>query len=201
MTVPSNLIPTRITQLPPVPGALSTGSLMVVVQDGITYSTTVGDVQMAPGHRFGQFWSTQDQSLAANTAGVFTFNNSTATNTGITIESDSRATFESAGVYHITCSVQFINAENTEHAAWMWFRKNGVDIPDSASKVAIPKSSVTGAAILQVTIIESFDAGQWLEVAWAVSDADVTAQHVDAQTSPFPAPAIPSVILAIANVA
>lgn len=201
MTVPSNLIPTRITQLPPVPGALSTDSLMVVVQGGVTYSATVGDVQMAPGHRFGQFWSTQDQSLAADTAGVFTFNNSASTNVGISIASNTRATFESAGVYHITASVQFINAENTEHAAWMWFRKNGTDIADSGSKITIPKSSVTGAALMQVTIIESFGAGEWLEVAWAVSDADVTAQHVDAQTSPFPAPAIPSVILAIANVA
>lgn len=201
MTVPSNLIPTRITQLPPVPGTLSTGSLMVVVQNGVTYSTTVGDVQLAPGRNYGQVWSTQDQSAAADTASVFTFNQSATGNVGVSVVSNSRVTFENAGVYHFTVSVQFVNSENTEHVAYMWFRKDGADIADSASKIAIPKSSISGAAILEVTFIESFEAGQYLEVAWAVSDTAVTAEHMTAQTSPFPMPAIPSVILSVFNVA
>ena len=48
MTVPSNLIPTRITQLPTAPEADPDG-LLVYVLNGVTYKIAAGDLLQVAG--------------------------------------------------------------------------------------------------------------------------------------------------------
>ena len=175
---------------------LGLGSM--AVQDSTNVSITGGSVAFSTvaGIKYGQVWSTQDQSATANTATAFTFNSSASFNAGVTIASNSRVTFDTAGKYHITTSIQFVNSDTSDHTVYLWFRKNGTDIADSGSKVVVPKTGDGGAAVLQISIIESFTASQYIEAMWATSSATVTAEHVAAQTSPFAMPVIPSVILA-----
>ncbi len=143
---------------------------------------------------YGQFYSTQDQTPATTTPTALTLNNSSAFNTGVSVVSNSRVTYTAAGVYWITVSVQFNNTDAADHDAYIWFRKNGTDIVDSNSVITVPKTGDGGRSLLEVSIMESVTAGQYIEVVVMVENAGVDVEHTAASAGPPVVPAIPSVI-------
>ena len=143
---------------------------------------------------YGQFYSTVDQTPATNTPTTLTFNNSSSFNTGVSVVSSSRITYATAGVYWITVSVQFNNTAAADHDAYIWFRKNGTDIPDSNSVITVPKTGDGGKALLEISIIESVTAGPYIEAVVMVEDAAVDVDYTAASAGPPVVPAIPSVI-------
>lgn len=144
---------------------------------------------------YGQFYSTQDQTAAVDTATAVTFNNSDAMNTGITVASNSRITFAAAGDYDVYFSIQLINAENADHEVTFWLRLNGTDLPNSATRIVVPASAVGGTGFFAFNTLVRVTAGQYVEVYWATEDADVSLNYEAAQTLPFPRPVIPSAVL------
>lgn len=146
---------------------------------------------------YGIFYDLSDQTFLANTATVVEFD-TTGLAVGVTVASSTRVTFAAAGVYEITCRLQFVNAENTEHNVDTWFRINGTNIPYSASELVVPQSSSGGVTCQSITGIVQVTAGQYLEVVVATEDADVSLHHVAPLTTPYVRPDIPSVIL-VAN--
>lgn len=175
----------------------------IAVTDGGTGASTASGARTNLGigsngtfnSAYGQFYSTVDQTPAANTPTALTFNNSSSFNSGITVVSNSQITFAAAGVYSITISVQFDNKDTTNHDAYVWFRKNGTDIADSNSLTSVPKTADGGNALLQVTIFESVTAGQYIEAITMVVNANVDVEHIPAAAGPPVVPAVPSVIL------
>lgn len=182
-------------------GTLATQNANAVAITGGTLSGVSIPLSTITDLKYGEFYSTQDQSASANTATAITLNNSASFNSGITVASSSRVTFDTAGVYEITVSIQFLNSDTNEHDATIWFRKNGTDIVASASKVTVPKTSVGGALLFQVTLFESVTASQYIEAMFAVENTAVTLEYAAAQSSPFICPAIPSVILVAKRIA
>ena len=144
---------------------------------------------------YGQFYSTQDQTAAANTATAVTFNNSDAMNTGITVASGSQITFAAAGDYDVCFSLQFLNGVNTDHEVTVWLRLNGTDVANSATRIAVPPSGVGGTGFFTFRTFLRVTAGQYIEVYWATEDAAVSLSYEAAQVSPFARPAIPSAVL------
>jgi hypothetical protein len=149
---------------------------------------------------YGQFYSTQDQTATANTATTITFNNAETFNTNVSIASSSHVTVANAGVYSVTVSLQFANSSAADHTAIFWFTKNGADITNSASKVAVIKAADGGVVLPEVTVMLDLAAGDYTEVNFAVSNAAVTLDYTAAQASPFVCPAVPSAILCIERV-
>lgn len=182
-------------------GTMATQNANAVAITGGTLSGVAIPLVSITDLKYGQFYSTQDQSASANTITAMTFNNSSSFNSGITVASSSRVTFDTAGTYEITVSVQFSNSDVSEQDATVWFRKNGTDISASASKVTVPKTSVGGALLFQVSIMESFTASQYIEAMFAVENTAVTLDYAASQSSPFACPAIPSVILVAKRIA
>jgi hypothetical protein len=176
-------------------GTIATQNANAVALTGGSLSGVSVPFADITGRKYGQFYSTQDQTPAANTPTALTFNNSSAFNTGVTVASSSQITYDTAGTYVITVSVQFDNKDSTNHDAYIWFRKNGTDIADSNSITSVPKSADGGNALLQVSIIESFTATQYVEVVTMVVSANVDIEHVAAAVGPPAYPAVPSVIL------
>jgi hypothetical protein len=144
---------------------------------------------------YGQFYSTQDQTAAADTATAVTFNNSDAMNTGITVASSSRITFAAAGDYDVYFSIQLLNAENADHEVTFWIKLNGSDLPNSATRIVVPASGVGGTGFFAFNTLVRVTAGQYVEVYWATEDADVSLNYEAAQVSPFARPVIPSAVL------
>ena len=176
----------------------------VTVQGGTLYDITVQGGSSSgfivpfsdiSGRKYGQFFSTQTQGPAANTPTALTLNNSASFNTGVSVVSNSRITFATAGVYSIVASVQFNNNKNTDdHDAYLWYRKNGNDIANSNTTITVPKANDGGKAFVEVSIIESLTANQYIEVITMVEDTDVDVHYVAASAGPPVVPAIPSVI-------
>lgn len=182
-------------------GTMATQNANAVAITGGTLSGVSIPLSTITDLKYGQFYSTQDQTASANTATAATFNNSSSFNSGITVVSNSRITFDTAGVYEITISIQFLSSDVAANDATIWFRKNGTDITASGSRVTVPKTGDGGALIFQVSILESISASQYIEVMYAVESANVSLDYSAASSSPFVAPAIPSVILVAKRIA
>ena len=144
---------------------------------------------------YGQFYSTQDQTAAANTATAVTFNNSDAMNTGVTVASSSQITFAAAGDYDVCFSLQLLNAGTANIKVTFWLRLNGTDVANSATRIAVPPSGVGGTGFFTFRTLLRVTAGQYIEVYWATEDTAVSLSYEAAQVSPFARPAIPSAVL------
>lgn len=144
---------------------------------------------------YGSFYSTQTQNAAvALTPYAMTLNNTAGANQ-IAVTNNSRVTFNNRGVYNIQFSVQIDQASGSNHFIWIWLRKNGVDIPDSAGKVSLQgnKSELVPSWNFIVNVL----AGDYVQIMWAVEDTAVELLYEPATAF---CPAIPSVIVTAVSV-
>ena len=145
--------------------------------------------------RYGSFYDTTDQTAAlANTAYGFTYN-TTDLSQGVTIGSPtSRVYVDRPNVYNIQFSAQFINTAGGAHQIWVWLRKNGTDVPNSATALRIEGNNTEDVAAWNFLL--QMNAGDYFELMWEVSNTSVSL-HADAATAVHPA--IPSVILTVTD--
>jgi hypothetical protein len=94
-----------------------------------------------------------------------------------------------SGTYNIQFSVQLDQTSGAGHHIFIWFRKNGVDIPWSASEVAIQGS--LAESIPSWNFIVDMNAGDYINIMYSVEDTSVYLKAVPANTIP----GIPSVII------
>lgn len=150
---------------------------------------------------WGSFWDTTDQAAAAaNTAYAVTLNSADPLNNGTTVVSGSRVTFAHAGIYSLTFSIQFMNTDNQIHDANVWMRKNGINIPDSDTKLSIQNrhGGVNGYGLMTVNFVFSLAAGDYIEMVWAATNTSISIQSEPAGTTPV-TPSVPGVIFTAVN--
>jgi len=151
---------------------------------------------------YGEINSTTGQTApSTGTTAVVEFDNITQNN-GIYQDgtNDSRIYVRDAGVYNVMYSLQLINTTNDGQYADVWFRINGTDVADSASRFGLPARKSSGdpsELIGAMNIFLTLDADDYIEVAGGVSDVGVELWYDTAKTTPFVRPAIPSVILTL----
>lgn len=195
---------TKISAMPNATTPLTGTELVPLVQSGINVKTaisTYNDFVRANYFNYGGFSSSVDQtgSITAGTAMTF---NSTDIADGVTLVSGSRLTVPVTGTYNIQFSAQFENIENTQELVTIWFRVNGVDVPNSATNITIPSrktSNIYGYAVASWNIFLDLTANQYVEIMWLPAIASVTLQALPAGVSPA-YPAIPSVIATVNQV-
>lgn len=145
--------------------------------------------------RYGSFYDTTDQTAAsANVAYGMTFN-STDLSQGVYIGSPtSRVYVDRPNVYNIQFSAQFINTGGGAHDAWIWLRKNGTDVPNTATALRVEGNNTQDVAAWNFLL--QMNAGDYFELMWEVSDTALSLQ-----TDPATAvhPAIPSIILTVTD--
>ena len=160
--------------------------------DSITVTAGTVPFNTITNRAFAQFESHADQSAAsANVAYVVQMNNAAGFNSGITIASSTNITVAAAGVYAINTSIEFANSDASNHNATFWFRKNGTDIPNSASIISVPKVGDGGKTMAQVTIFESMTVSSYIQLVWSVDNTAVTLDYTAASGT---IPEVPSVI-------
>ena len=146
--------------------------------------------------RYGQFYNTATQTQAtANVAASVAFN-TTDISVGVRLRSPSTSEIEvdTEGIYNFQASMQFDSAGGSNHEVWVWFRKNGTDIPNSAMYLNIQNNQ---SEILQAfNLLVEMKALDYLEVVWEVG-------NINAEMAAFAAtgvhPAVPSIILTVSN--
>lgn len=147
-------------------------------------------------NKYGSFYDTTTQTAAAtNTAYAITFN-TTDLSSGVTRGTPtSRIVVDAAGVYDFQFSMQIINTSGGNHNMWIWFRKNGVDIANSATEIKVQGNSAEQFAAWNLYL--SLVQGDYIELMWAASD---TAVQILSAAASSPVPAVPSVILTVGYV-
>jgi hypothetical protein len=145
--------------------------------------------------RYGSFYDTTDQTAAViNTAYAMTFN-TTDLSFGVTVGTPtSRIYVDRPNIYNIQFSSQFINTGGGAHRAWIWLRKNGTDVPDSATVLRFQGNNTEDVAAWNFLL--QMNAGDYFELMWEVDNTGVSL-HADPATAVHPD--IPSIILTVTD--
>ena len=146
---------------------------------------------------YGAFYDTTDQVAGSTTTAYAITLNSTSSNNGVTIENSSEVTFAYQGIYNIQFSLQLSNDTNATQDIDIWFRKNGTDVDNSNSRFGLAPRKSAGDpyhVVASLNFVESFNAGDYVQLYWRTSDVGAYIEYYAAPSSPT-RPAIPSVIL------
>jgi hypothetical protein len=165
----------------------------------VTYNTTTGELRKASladitsaSFDAAEFWSTTTQSGSAGVSGSITFNNSGSV-AGISVANNSQITLSQAGTYNIQFSAQLETSAGAD-TVYLWFKKNGVNITDSASKAVLTNNT---AQIMTVNILDVGVANDYYELAYQTTNGHATVLYEAASGN---IPAIPSVILTVTQI-
>lgn len=156
----------------------------------------------SPGYYAALYDAGADQTAANTTTAYAMRIDSSAEANGVSVASNgsylSRITVANAGVYTFSPSVQFINPDSSDHDVAMWFRKNGVDVPDSNSQWSVPSKHGGGDGNLVIAVVFTITlaAGDYIEVMWRTSNTQVVIHTYPAGTSPV-RPVVPGVIVPV----
>lgn len=145
--------------------------------------------------RFGSFYDTTTQTAAAiNTAYAMTFN-TVDLSQGVTRGSPtSRIYVDRFNVYNIQFSAQVDKTAGGVGLVWIWLRKNGVNVPDSAGQIRIQGNNAE--LIAGWNYIIQLNAGDYIELMWEVDDTSVI---LLAEAATAVHPSVPSVILTVTD--
>lgn len=145
---------------------------------------------------YGEFTKTTDQTPAAiDTAYTLTFDNTEISN-GVSIGSPaSRIVVPQSGLYRFNATIQLTSGNSSAKNIWVWFRKNGTNVANSARLVTMNINSGYVPIALEETI--SLAANDYVELVFASSDTAVTVDTVAATAF---APEAPAIVLNVTQV-
>lgn len=145
--------------------------------------------------RYGSFYSTATQTATViNTATAITFNTTDLSN-GVRIgTTTSQVIVDTEGIYNFQTSIQLDSTVATAEAFYLWFRKNGVDVTDSASQVRVQGNNAE--VFVALNYFFNLKANDYVELMFSVSNLGV---QLLASGPVAPHPGIPSVILTVSN--
>ena len=145
---------------------------------------------------YGEFSKTSDQSPAlTNTAYALTFDN-TEVAEGISIGSPaSQIVVLQSGLYQFNATVQISSSNSNAKTVWLWFRKNGTDVANSARLVTININN--GYTAVSMSEFFSLAANDRIEIMFATDDTAITVDNVAATAF---APAAPAVVLSVSQI-
>ena len=145
--------------------------------------------------RYGSFYDTTTQTgTTINTAKAITFNTTDLSN-GVYIGTPtSRVYVDTPGIYNYDMSFQLDKTSGGVGDFYIWFRLNGVDVANSASYIQIQGNN--HEIFSSLNYFFDLNAGDYVEIMFSVSTLSV---EVAAFAASAPVPAIPSIILTVAN--
>jgi hypothetical protein len=184
-----------MTKVPPTAPNASVPIAAVLKVDATTGVIFVRPTIEQQKH-YGQFSKTTDQSPAViNTAYPITFD-ATDISSGVNIgTTTSRIEFDYAGLYQISPSYQLSSTSASAKNVWIWARKNGVDIANSAMQVTL--ESNTAKIVAARMGLTSIMAGDYLELVFASDSTNVTLDAIPATAF---GPSAPACTLAVAQI-
>ena len=143
---------------------------------------------------YGSFYSTQTQTNVASTARSMSLNTTDITNgvsiSGSTNPYNTYIKTENAGVYDIQFSAQVDKTDSGTDEIWIWIRKNGTDISDSATSVQLQGNGAHYVAAWNFFVNAA--ANDYFQLMWYSPDANV---RLHAEAGFGVVPGIPSLIV------
>lgn len=145
---------------------------------------------------YGSFSDTTLQVAASiNTAYAMTFNTTDSSNGVSRGSPTSRLVVDNQGVYNVQFSAQLDSLSGGTVNVYIWLRKNGTNVPNTASTIAIQGTAARTVAAWNFII--QLEPTNYVELMWAT---DSTNARILAASATSVWPAIPSVICTITQV-
>jgi hypothetical protein len=143
---------------------------------------------------YGSFYSTQTQTNVASTARSMSLNVTDITNgvsiSGSTNPFNTYIKVQNPGVYDIQFSAQVDKTDSGTDEIWIWIRKNGTDISDSATSVELQGNGAHYVAAWNFFVNAA--ANDYFQLMWYSPDANV---RLHAESAFGVVPGIPSLIV------
>ena len=146
---------------------------------------------------YGDFSDSTNQSIVAiNTPYAVTFN-TTNIASGIAINTlhTSRIICSNAGLYSFDFKLQLVSNSSSKKEVYIWARKNGLDIPRSASAITMAGNAVDHVASWNFVV--SMQAGDYFELMHAANDTGVV---LNAPANTAFCPSTPSATMKVTQV-
>jgi len=163
-------------------------------------TAAVEGLQMTPAprefkrSRYGSFYDTTTQTATIiNTATAITFN-TTDLSQGVFLSTTSRVMVDTEGIYNFDTSFQIDKTAGGTGIFDFWFRLNGVDVADSASRIRVQGNNAEIFSSLNYFF--DLKANDYVELMFAVTDLTI---EITAFPAAAPVPGIPSIILTVSN--
>lgn len=160
----------------------------------------------SPGY-WGSFYDSTSQTATVNTPTSIYLRQTDPLSNGVIITNQTRMTFQYAGIYSITYSIQFSNTDTSIHDINVWLRKNDSgssgDVPASDSRFSIISShgGIPGNVVGSVNYVLSLVENDYLELIWSTSNVQAFILAEPAETTPVNHPSIPGVICTAVQIA
>ena len=156
------------------------------------YFTQVTNRINSPTAHGSYFDTTTQPNPVADTVNLFTYNSSVSEQGVTRGVPTSKIYVSQTGIYNFQFSAQLDKSGGSASAVYIWPRINGVNVPDSATKIVIdgPNNEIVAAW----NFVLVMQANDYFELAWQSSDTDVIIPYVAASGN---IPAIPSIILSV----
>jgi hypothetical protein len=144
----------------------------------------------------GSFYDTTTQTSLGSEIKILTFN-STYISNGISLINNSQLKVSQKGIYNLQFSAQLTKTSGANlEIAYIWFRKNGQDIPNSASTISIQANNNT-RLVPSWNFFADMNKNDYLEIVWYTTDVHIVFLAVAESVN---IPAIPSVIVTMSKV-
>ena len=154
------------------------------------------DAQLGP---YGSFYdlATQTNTTPGDPIAVLLRETDAAATNGISIDGNSRMVVSEDGVYDLQFSFQITKTSNGIGTAYVWLRKNGVDVPDTNTGLYLEGKN--DKAVFALNYFVQLNAGEHAELMWLAADVTISILYVPESTTP-PMPSIPSAIVTMAKI-
>lgn len=140
----------------------------------------------------GLFFNTADQTFALPDVAYPIAYNTTYLGNGVTLQNTSEIHVEIGGVYNFQYSGQLASSNASSKTAYLWIKRNNVDIGYSTHAYTIAGSGTNFVIGWSFNI--DMQEGDYLELEMAVTD---TTAYLDAVVATSPHPGISSSVMAV----
>ena len=144
---------------------------------------------------YGSFYDTTTQNaVGVNTYQPVTINTTDISNQ-VSIANSSHIVVANSGIYNIQFSLQIDKSQGSLAHIYIWLKKNGVDVPNSATELAVQGNN--SEVVAAWNFVVSASANDYYELMWSSTDDHI---QIKARTASGVVPAIPSIILTVVSV-
>ena len=147
---------------------------------------------------YGAFCSTGSQSNPVGNVSRSMQLETTEHSNGVSIISGSRITVANKGVYNLQFSAQLEKTNNGVDIVYIWFKKNGSNVPRSNTSLDVAKQAGgSGRLVAAWNYVDTMNIGDYLEIIWQSADTNMILAYDPASGN---YPSIPSVIATLTQV-
>jgi hypothetical protein len=144
---------------------------------------------------YGNFFDTTTQTIVGvNTHQPVTINTTDISNQ-VSIANSSHIVVANSGVYNIQFSLQIDKTQGSGAHIYIWLRKNGLDVPNSATELAVQGTS--SEIVAAWNFVVASNANDYYELMISATDVHI---RLKAASASGVVPAIPSVIVSVVSV-